>query len=266
MLLANIVPTELVGELPTYSAAHLALSNLVARNGDYARFYRQMALEGELVILDVPEHESVPLDEEAWIYAIRELVRPTVIVLPDSIESSNRTIDNAVRLAGEVTKLRPKSALMGVPHGETLEEFIACAIALCNLGCSWLGVSLERRLNDDKLAVKNREERIRALKLNGETRHTKIHLLGISEEATELDNPFLMRTCESVDASKFAVWLLTGSPVVPPVPIRQEYPGRKALGGSIEYFDYRPTLGNWPRGLRANLSRWCAYANRQGVI
>jgi hypothetical protein len=155
---------------------------------------------------------------------------------------------------------------MGVGHGTTTEEFLWSCIELRRqVGVKWLGVSLERRLNDDKLALEHREERVRAIKNHATTRAAFVHLLGLSEQGTELDSPFFQDTCVSVDTSEFAVWYLTGNPVSPPVPIRQEYPGRKVLGGSMSYFYHRPTVDS-VNGLLANLAEWAAYADRREVL
>ncbi len=180
MLLASIVPISLLTYLPSDFSAYLALSDLVLESTAYERYYRDKSDLGRLVILDSPVHENVPLDELAWASAV-SLVKPSVIVLPDVIDSSDQTVRNALRYASVARRLSPYSQLMGVGHGETTEEFLECSVQLRRtVGVDWLGVSLERRLNDDKLALKRRTERIQALRRNIDTRPAKIHLLGLS--------------------------------------------------------------------------------------
>ncbi len=265
MLLASIVPISLLTYLPSDFSAYLALSDLVLESTAYERYYRDKSDLGRLVILDSPVHENVPLDELAWASAV-SLVKPSVIVLPDVIDSSDQTVRNALRYASVARRLSPYSQLMGVGHGETTEEFLECSVQLRRtVGVDWLGVSLERRLNDDKLALKRRTERIQALRRNIDTRPAKIHLLGLSEEGTELNSKFFQDCCESVDTSEFAVWYLSGDPVKPPVPISKEYPGRKIFGGSIQYFYHRPPVRSLD-SFRENLADWAAYADRKEVL
>jgi hypothetical protein len=234
----------------------------------YTGYYRHQVRWGKLVILDNPVHEDVPNDLDRFLTAVFRL-KPPVVILPDIIDDIPGTIWSAQlsasRLQGEIglsddPEYRPE--LMVVPHGFTTEEFIETAYSLVAIpGVRWIGITLERRLKDDPLALARRRERVLALTNDPRFNNTKFHLLGLSEQATELSDPAFARVT-SVDTSKFVVLSLTSPPVYPPAPIAIKYPGREGLGPRSEYFQWRkPTI--WEAGdLRNMLRAWSVYAER----
>lgn len=264
MKLAHIAPTSMLGHLPASQKAHLALSKLIVDNMQYARFYRNQVKRNALVILDSPVHENLTPNLGEWVTALGWL-RPSVAILPDIIDDAEGTVKSAI-FAADQARHYPGIQLMGVPHGKDNAEFLDCAQELVHgVQVKWLGISLERRLENDVLAYQRRVERIRCLARDPVFAGVNIHLLGISEAARELREP-LFRRVTSADTSKFAVYYLSGNPAVPPSPLNKQYPGRAALGGSFEYFNWRPSLpsgsrlGEFQRGFLDNLSRWSDYA------
>jgi hypothetical protein len=257
MKLAHLVPTACLGLLPAEQQAHLALANLVIRNGEYRDYYAGQATQGKLVILDNPVHENVRPQIDEWRLAC-QIIKPQVAVLPDVIDSAYSTL----KMAKWSLDAAPDVAceFMGVPHADDDDDYIACAEELVYLGCTWIGISLDRKLNDDELAYLRRCRRITLLRdAFGET--VKLHLLGISERGFEFTNKYLQAVCASADTSKYAVWFLKGHPVIPPVPIMHRYPGRNALSSSMQYFDYRPVMSPETAELfKRNLTRWLKYA------
>lgn len=259
MKLAHLVPTKLLAH--TFNReAFLCLSNLAVRDSFYAAFHRQQVQAGKLVILDNPVHEDEPINFEEWKIAI-QIIRPTVINLPDVIDDWEKTVSLAHTCAPSAYALSPHSELMAVPHGVEHADFLACARQLTTVRpmIDWFGVSLERRLGNDQLAYERRIRRVRILQTEPGVNQRKVHLLGISEQAYELRSP-IFRHVESADTSKFAVFALTGDPIFPPAPIAIAYPGRAALGGSTKYFDHEPEAGFDTAVFFESLQAWSRYA------
>lgn len=259
MELAHIVPIAMLDALPD-SGCYLAISTLVNRYESYAKFYRDRSEEGANVILDNPVHEDLPYDLNDTLMAAHR-IRPRVIVVPDVIDDVDQTMLQALRCAPEIAHYFPQAHLMAVPHAYSMKDYMACAVAMSKIpNVNYFGVSLERRLKNDAQALMRRRTRVIALNATEETRLLRIHLLGVSEQCTELADPMFQRACASCDASKFAVWALNGTPANPPIPVMTSYPGRERFGGSEGYF----RLSSYPVGsretLRRNLLTWTNYA------
>lgn len=260
MKLAHIVPHSLL-ECARDSEAFLCLSNLVVRNPFYAEFHRRMAREGKLVILDNPVHENGELDLREWAEAAK-LITPTVAIIPDVIDDANATVMYAREFRGVIREWSPSTRLMAVPHGVEQIDFLRCAqelLRLKNPSIHWFGVSLERRLDDDPYAFQRRVQRVRMLTSEPSFRYRSIHLLGVSEAASEFLHPAFLNVA-SADTSKFAVWWLNGTAPLPPSPIKQPYPGRASLGGSTRYFDFEPQEAFLRDRLAEYLLAWTNYA------
>lgn len=268
MKLAHITPVSLLSVVPKEQRTHLVLSELALSSIPYYAFYSTRAKAGDFIILDNPVHEDQKVTVDRWIDAVG-LMRPNVAVIPDVIDSSLMTLDNAREAIAEFTKHDSIGfddiELMAVPHGQTQEEWLTCARNLAKLKeVSWFGISLERRLEDDQYALIRRRERVRMML---EEPHTfgriKLHLLGVSERGDELGEDRIWQRASSADTSKYVVWSMLGTPVRPPVPTQQYYPGRKPFGGGLEFFYAdRPAAVNDSR-MRRNLRQWITYAQRE---
>lgn len=262
MKLAHILPLSLVDCTPMNQTVHLAISTLIADNPAYLEFLLAKKERGHTIILDNPVHEDEFFMPETWLNAIRRL-QPTVAVLPDVIDDSDQTLYRAKALADAAISFGARK-LMAVPHGIGQGDFFACALALAEVpGVEYLGISLERRFGDDEKALARRRERLDWVKRTEKLDSIKVHLLGSSERGHEFMPHEDWSRASSTDSSKFAVFALCGIPQLPPVPINARYPGRTALGGSMEYFRHErkfPTYGKW--NLTRNLTLWINYAER----
>lgn len=266
MKLANIVPTSCLGAIPRNQTTHLALSNLILDNDTYFRFYRKQVQRGHTVILDNPVHEDTEIDPEDWLMAVAAL-KPTITVVPDVIDDSDATVQNANKLALRAKEAHPGVKLMVVPHGFTQDDWYSCARSLFTVpGVDYFGISLERRLKDDSAALQRRVERLRKISLNESFDAISVHLLGTSEGGNEFAEPYRFRRAVSCDSSKFAVFYLCGRPIEPtPLGyITDPYPGREPFGGSMKYFEAEPSLPvGGLRRMRKNLALWCEFAERK---
>lgn len=240
--LAHIAPTQMLPYLPfRRSGAHFAITRVFAADQLYRNFYLDQVRRGRWVILDNPVHENMPISEDEFL-GVATTLQPSVAVLPDVIDDMAKTVANAKRLAGELKYRCPDTLPMVVPHGVAHDEFLECAhqLATAVSGTGFIGMTLERRLKDDRLACFRRAYRVRLLR--AESHHfdgMRIHYLGISEEANEFTTGEL-GLVYSADSSKFAVRALTHTEQDPPAPITESYPGREALGGSLAYFLWDP--------------------------
>ncbi|HEV2175274.1 MAG TPA: hypothetical protein VGR71_16995 [Nitrospira sp.] len=266
MKLAHIVPVSLLSTVPNEQSLHLVLSELVLSDERYFRFYAERKNAGDFIILDNPVHEDRPVKFEHWIEAIM-LLQPNVAVVPDVIDSTLMTLDNAREAVARFREYHfPQTELMAVPHSQTQYGWLQCATELARLGdpLRWFGISLERRLDNDPLALIRRRERVdMMLSFPERFGHIKLHLLGVSERGDELGNDSIWQRAHSADSSKFAVWSMLGTPVSPPVPILQPYPGRGTFGGSYEYFLAGHPQGLSRRKMLRNLRQWNEYAESE---
>ncbi len=265
MKLAHIAPISLLNSLPANQRTHLVLSTLMLENLTYRRFYQLRKELGDTLILDNPVHENRGVTLEYWCAAVN-LTRPSVAVIPDVIDSMDRTLSNVEEGISAISGYEiPDVQLMAVPHGHSQSDWLNCALSIAKYPeISWLGLSLERRLDNDDLALLRRRERVEMLRERPEVfDRLTLHLLGLSEGAIELGEDRVWSRAYSVDTSKFVVWNMTKAPVKPPAPIHEFYPGRYFLGGSYNYFFAPSPEGTTLRKIRNNLTRWCTYADRE---
>jgi hypothetical protein len=263
--LSHLVPISMLDMLPAEQTTHLALCNLILDDLTYREFYRDKRATGDTVIMDVPQHEGIATSYTAWMSAFN-MLRPQVVILPDVITSAELTIRNAKLCydAIDTADLPWPVTLMGVAHGKDDQEFIDCAVALHQLGCTRIGISLEHQLAD-RPAYNRRRSRLQLLTRIPQMRTTKYHLLGISETAEEFVDPLFQEFAMTADASKFAVWYLSVVyPPHPPAPITVGYPGRALFGGSMEYFDYKVDYSGFENAgdMPEYLASWNTYAEK----
>jgi hypothetical protein len=260
MRLAHIAPISVLGFLPEQQSAHFCISRVVIQDSVYAKFYREQMRRGKHVILDNPVHENEPINFSEF-FTAAEYLQPTVAILPDVIDDHAATMANAKQLSEELRERCPGTQILAVPHAEEHDVFVENAAELLGLrGVSFLGLTLERRLNNDQLAYARRAYRLKRLLDDPRFSDVHIHYLGVSELGWEFVTSEA-RVVYSADTSKFAARCLLGQPAAPPAPVRTPYPGRIALGGSSEYFAYQPDAETFNyAGFTGNLTRWSAYA------
>jgi hypothetical protein len=267
--LAHITPISLLDTIPDEQHVHLVLSELVITVPRYCEFYLERRMRGDIVILDNPVHENHPVSIERWLEAIYA-VTPDIAVIPDVIDSRDETERLAVRALHEFSRRGFLDVeLMAVPHGQEQTDWLDCALRLAKFGkpLNWFGVSLERRLNDDTLALERRRNRLQYLiDYPHIFDRIKLHLLGISESAAELGEDRIWRRATSADVSKFAVWNMLRTPVKPPPPVTIPYPGRQPFGGSYRYFFTGQPQWVSRRKMRNNLREWNRYAEREDEV
>ena len=121
MKIAFITPIDDLGY--DYTDYHMALTHLVLKYPDYAKYYKELAEAGDFVILD---NSLIELGEAASLEKVLEaaqIINPSEIVLPDVFMEGKNTLD-AVELAlmhvRNIDQVHNfKFQLQAVCHGET---------------------------------------------------------------------------------------------------------------------------------------------------
>lgn len=208
MRIAQIVPKSSL-ELTANNQYHMCLAHLVLEDSEYATFYRRMSAENRFVIMDNGVAENNQLQLEALIESYR-IVRPTEIVLPDTICNSLNTIEKSIyaydylKKNGILNELNTQ--IMVVPQGHSVQEWFECAkILLESIKTNTIGISkfLEMETGDSFARLKA----IELLKQWQQNTHKEIefHLLGCSEGPTIIKKgrsiaSSLLRGCDSAFA------------------------------------------------------------------
>ncbi len=114
-------------DLLRQNAIRMAIAPLVLANSEYAGYFRRGCTDGCYTILDNGAYESggTPVTHRQLLDAA-ELVEPNEIVCPDVMHDGPATADLTRQFLGILAEegLRDRYALMGVPHGSSLEEWM----------------------------------------------------------------------------------------------------------------------------------------------
>jgi hypothetical protein len=261
---AHITPIPLLAELllPSGTRTHLVLTDLVLNSWIYSQFYRNRITEdGHWVILDSNVFETgKEVDPEETLEAVRRL-NPSEVVLPDDMESALHTLELSVQTANMLEREGYRGQFMVVPHGRTVEDYLKCMTSLV-MEVFRAGRNLTIGLQEEipQLFGMSRQEMAKRIMLetSGDTR-VQLHYLGVSETLTDEISNWSKSRIRSIDTAKFVVWGLTGTRLTQ-TDVRKdgapEYPGRKALGGRIEYFTFNTEDSGLRQAAKYNLKRW----------
>lgn len=108
--------------------AHLVYEEIMAADGGndyrYTDFYQRMSNEGKFVLMDngAAEDSQLQVGDLLMMY---DLIRPTEIVVPDTLCDANDTLrkmDDFISKHGDLPY-----RFMGVPQGNNLSEWLECA-------------------------------------------------------------------------------------------------------------------------------------------
>lgn len=138
MRAALVSPTTLLESVQPFSDYHLILAHKVVYDRHYCDFYAQRSKEGDYIILDNGAVEkggrSVPLKT---IVLAAVLTKPDVVVLPDYLFDSDRTLDeleNALRSPHLkfLRRVLPDVKLCAVVQGVDRSDWLECFDILNN--------------------------------------------------------------------------------------------------------------------------------------
>lgn len=148
MKVALISPTKFLDVVQPFSDFHLALTHKVIFDHRYQEFYRECSERGDYIVLDNSAAEnkgrSVPLKD---VVLAAVLIKPKVIVFPDYLFDSDRTLDeleNAFK-SPQIRFLRrvlPNIKFCAVVQGVDQADWLECFNILndVNNGIDFLGI------------------------------------------------------------------------------------------------------------------------------
>lgn len=132
MKCALVSPTNLLRHTQPFSDYHLALAYKVIYERRYQDYYRERSKAGDYIVLDNGAVEkrgrSVPMKD---IVLAALLIKPSVVVLPDYLFDSDRTLDeleNAVRSPAMrlMRRFLPETKLCVVVQGLDQDDWLEC--------------------------------------------------------------------------------------------------------------------------------------------
>lgn len=201
--IAQIVPVLHLEQIH-HNHYHMCLAHLVKESKSYTNFYAQLSSEGKFVLMDNGAAEGSQLSNEELI-SMYELINPTEIVLPDTLNNCVDTLRKTLAFVHEHGDLPYR--FMGVPQGKDFDEWCACVeVMLREPRINTIGVS--KFLN---IATGSEDVRFHACayiqkvaRELGRERDIEVHLLGCDEGpalVNEIQQLFAMvRGCDSAFA------------------------------------------------------------------
>ena len=185
---AHIVPVIHLNDIMD-NQYHMCLAHLVGCE-DYKQFYANAASHGKFVLMDNGAAEGSQLDFDK-LFEMYEQIKPTEIVLPDTLYEPGSTIQKSRAFLLEMQDRGIRYRKMAVPQGRTLDEWAACArIMVKDTRVDSIGIS--KFLN---IATRNKYVRFEASKILADLIREynryglEVHLLGCDE------GPLVVRMC-----------------------------------------------------------------------
>jgi hypothetical protein len=141
MLISHESPISLLNHSRSYNDYDYALVHLFDSDETYLKFFVESLKQGRHVILDNSIFElGEAYDHEKFLYWV-DYLKPTEYIIPDVLEDSIGTMNNAKEWKEKYWGLTPKdSKCIGVVQGKTYQEIVQCYKYLDN------------HINVDKLA------------------------------------------------------------------------------------------------------------------
>lgn len=136
MRAALISPTQFLDQVQPFSDYHLILTHKVIYDTKYRNFYAERSKVGDYIILDNSAAEknarSMPLKN---IVLAAVLTKPNVVILPDYMFDSMRTLDELVSSLKSpqlrfMRRVLPDTKLCAVIQGVDPDDWLACFEAL----------------------------------------------------------------------------------------------------------------------------------------
>lgn len=123
---------------------HMCLAQLMCRptreSKMYTDFHKDQIKRGAFVLMDNGAAEGEQPTAEELVPKILD-VQPTETILPDTIYDKATTIEKAKHAMKVYREAGITSKLMGVPQGETFQEWTECCQELIEMGVDSIGIS-----------------------------------------------------------------------------------------------------------------------------
>jgi hypothetical protein len=247
--IGHITPIPLLDQiLSPEDKFHLTIAEVANSSPKYREFYQKRVQDGDYVVLDSAAFETGEATELGTMLTAAALLMPSEIVLPDKRGDAHTTLVLAERMMTLLAREQYAGALMAVPHGGDIADYVMTAQLLYKEGIRVLGLIEEI----PELYQMTRRKVVD--KLHRLLPEAQFHLLGIDKNLEDLiwpeDSPV-----RSTDTAKLVVWGLNGTWIRPGEPI-PTYPGRESLGGRMGYFTYARASSGDIWAARQNIAEW----------
>ena len=124
MKISHESPLCMLEKSREYNDYDYALVHLFEENKEYYNFFKESLKQGRNVILDNSIFElGTAFDSDRYAYWIKEL-RPTEYIIPDVLEDTLGTMDNALDFKEKYLDLPGRS--IGVVQGKSYEDLVNC--------------------------------------------------------------------------------------------------------------------------------------------
>lgn len=200
--IAEIVPVSHLEDIAK-NHYHMCLAHVVKQSKEYAEFYKRMSQEGKYVLMDNGAAENSQLQPEELL-SMYDIIKPTEIVIPDTLCNSQATIAKCVEFCERYADLPYK--FMAVPQGRNLDEWSECALQMIqNERVNSIGISKFLNIvTKDMYARKKAVSSIEYFVEKYHRRDIEVHLLGCEEGPkivrTIQKGSTLVRGCDSAFA------------------------------------------------------------------
>jgi hypothetical protein len=257
----SIPPGPLAEKLiPVGHKMHLVVTDAFLASESYRTFYLKRSMAGDKMIVDSGAFEGlIPKPEDMLNVAMQ--INAMEVALPDQFKDAAKTAEMAEAGFKYLNQHGYEGQYMAVPQGRTFHEYLWCAETLAQVDRSVRTFGVIEEI--EELYSVPRHIVVAALK-EMFPQHN-IHLLGISEDLDEMNNPVMLEYARSCDTAKLIVWGLNGMRLFPERGMSSlpQYPGRQTLGGRMPYFHYEAASEEAIAAVRWNISQVQGYLWRK---
>jgi len=231
MRLVHDVPVALVDQVGTDRPMYVAYAEEVNAHPDYLAFFREARQDNKFVILSSVAQTGQVVIEDLVEAAVA--LRPSEIILPNLPGSPVKSS----RLTAEVSSLLQSAGMdrtpfMAVPHGADFHEYLENVSMLSNYSqVRTIGVTSDVF---DKFHT-TRKTFFQAMR---KACPRTMHLLGLTDDLADLNDPQSTSLFRSAQTPKAVVWGLSGTTVRRNVKKVPEYGGRDLFGGDVGFLAY----------------------------
>lgn len=231
MRIIHDVPTQLVEHVGSDRLMYVAYAEEINAHDSYLAFFREAVQDRKFVILSSVAQAGEVVVEDLIEAAVA--LRPSEVVLPNLPCSPEKS----ALLTAKVSSLLQsagvdRTSFLAVPHGEDFHGYIENVTKLSNYSMvRTIGVTVDVF---DKFHL-TRKAFFQAMR---KACPRTLHLLGLTDDLTDLNDPLSTSVFRSVQTPKAVVWGLSGTAVRPNVKKVPEYGGRDLFGGDVGFLSF----------------------------
>lgn len=215
MKISHEVPVELFADSQYFNDYPYVLGHLIKLNPDYKEFYKEQLEVADFSILDNSAFElgkSIPFDE---LMSVARELKPTHLVLPDTVHDMNRTLIDSLDFLDEFGKELDELNIepIGVVQGDTFGELYNCIQKYIYAGIFYIAIPFDCIKDEDYSQVRFRFFRYLIEKMDTSLiAQLEFHFLGIQNpQEMLLYNQSEKELITSIDSSSPILHGVTGN-------------------------------------------------------